>query len=144
MNAMDGRPPNARNKASYVAAKAAYNARELDQCLAFYAREHQIMSRPTPPGREHIRAFLEGTLASWPDLRLEVAQVVAEDDWVMGRCVATATHTTAVMGVAPSGAQVETTFWDLHRFDEAGLIVQTWNLMDSLALMQQLGLLPSS
>jgi hypothetical protein len=36
-----------------------------------------------------------------------------------------------------------TTFWDLHRFDEAGLIVQTWNLMDSLALMQQLGLLPS-
>jgi predicted ester cyclase len=143
MNAMDGRPPNARNKANYVAAKAAYNARELDQCLAFYAREHQIMSRPAPPGREHIRAFLEGTLAAWPDLRLEVAQVVAEDDWVMGRCVATATHTTAVMGVAPTGKQVVTTFWDLHRFDDAGLIVQTWNLMDSLALMQQLGLLPS-
>ena len=144
MNAMDGRPPNARNKANYIAAKAAYNARELDQCLAFYAREHQIMSRPAPPGREHIRAFLEGTLAGWPDLRLEVAQVVAEDDWVMGRCVATATHTTAVMGVPPTNKRVLTTFWDLHRFDEAGLIVQTWNLMDSLALMQQLGLLPSS
>ena len=143
MNAMDERPPNARNKANYIAAKAAYNARELDQCLGFYAREHQIMSRPAPPGREHIRAFLQGTLAGWPDLRLEVAQVVAEDDWVMGRCVATATHTTAVMGVPPTGKQVVTTFWDLHRFDEAGLIVQTWNLMDSLALMQQLGLLPS-
>jgi predicted ester cyclase len=143
-DAMDGRPPNARNKANYIAAKAAYNARELDQCLAFYAREHQIMSRPAPLGREHIRAFLEGTLAAWPDLRLEVAQVVAEDDWVMGRCVATATHTTAVMGVAPTGKQVVTTFWDLHRFDDAGLIVQTWNLMDSLALMHQLGLLPSS
>ena len=144
MNATDGRPPAARNKANYLAAKAAYNARELDQCLAFYAREHQIMSRPTPPGREHIRAFLEGTLAGWPDLRLEVAQVVAEDDWVMGRCVATATHTTAVMGVAPTGKQVVTTFWDLHRFDDSGLIVQTWNLMDSLVLMQQLGLLPST
>ena len=144
MNAIDTRPPNARNKANYIAAKAAYNARELDQCLAFYAREHQIMSRPAPPGREHIRAFLEGTLAGWPDLRLEVAQLVAEDDWVMGRCVATATHTTAVMGVPPTGKQVVTTFWDLHRFDEAGLIVQTWNLMDSLALMHQLGLLPAS
>jgi predicted ester cyclase len=143
MNATDARPPNARNKANYIAAKAAYNARELDQCLAFYARDHQIMSRPAPPGREHIRAFLEGTLAGWPDLRLEVAQVVAEDDWVMGRCVVTATHTTAVMGAPPTGKQVVTTFWDLHRFDEAGLIVQTWNLMDSLALMHQLGLLPS-
>ena len=144
MNATDGRPLSARNKANYIAAKAAYNARELGQCLTFYAREHQIMSRPAPPGREHIRAFLEGTLAGWPDLRLEIAQVVAEDDWVMGRSVATATHTTAVMGLPPTGQQVVTTFWDLHRFDDAGLIAQTWNLMDSLALMQQLGLLSAS
>jgi predicted ester cyclase len=144
MNTNDALPPSARNKANYIAAKAAYNARKLDQCLTFYAREHQIMSRAAPPGRDHIRAFLEGTLASWPDLRLEVAHVVAEDDWVMGRCVATATHTTAVMGVPPTGKSVVTTFWDLHRFDEAGLIVQTWNLIDSLVLMQQLGLLPSS
>jgi predicted ester cyclase len=82
--------------------------------------------------------------AGWPDLRLEVAQVVAEDDWVMGRCVATATHTTAVMRIPPTGKQVVTTFWDLHRFDEAGLIVETWNLMDGLALMHQLGFLPAS
>jgi predicted ester cyclase len=30
----------------------------------------------------------------------------------------------------------------LHRFSEDGLIVQSWNLMDSLAIMSQLGLLP--
>jgi steroid delta-isomerase-like uncharacterized protein len=133
---------DARNKANYIAAKAAYNARDLDQCLTFYAREHQIMSRPTPPGREHIRAFFEGTFAAWPDLRLDVVHVVAEGEWVMGRCVASATHSTTVMGVPPTGKSIETTFWDLHRFDAAGLIVQTWNLMDSLTIMQQLGLLP--
>jgi predicted ester cyclase len=144
MNASDGRPINLRNKGNYIAAKAAFNAREVDRCLTFYAREHQIMSRPSPPGREHIRAFLEGTLASWPDLWMEVAQVVAEDDWVMGRSVVTATQTTTVMGVPPTGKPVVTTFWDLHRFDDAGLIVQTWNLMDGVALMQQLGLLPAS
>jgi predicted ester cyclase len=142
MNASDA-PRNARNKSSYIAAKAAFNARDLDLCLTFYSREHQIMSRPAPPGREHIRAFLEETLASWPDLRLEVAQVVAEDDWVMGRSVATATQTMPVMGVPPTGKPVVTTFWDLHRFDDAGLIVQTWNLMDGVAMMQQLGLLPA-
>ena len=136
--------PVERNKANYVAAKRAFDARDLDRCLAFYARDHQIMSRPAPPGREHIRAFLEGTLAAWPDLRMEVAHVVAEGEWVMGRCVVTATHTTAVMGVPPTGKPVATTFWDLHRFDDAGLIVQTWNLMDSLTLLQQLGALPAS
>jgi predicted ester cyclase len=135
---------SARNKANYLAAKAAYNARQLDQCLAYYAQTHQIMSRQAPPGREHIRAFLEGTLSGWPDLQLEVAHVVAEDDWVMGRCVVTATHTTAIMGVPPTGKKVATTFWDLHHFDAAGLIVQTWNLMDSLTLMQELGMVPSS
>jgi predicted ester cyclase len=144
MNVPDASPPHARNKANYIAAKAAYNARQLDHCLSFYAPAHQIMSRPAPPGREHIRAFLEGTLAGWPDLHLEVAHVVAEDDWVMGRCVATATHTTAVMVIAPTHKPVVTTFWDLHRFDASGLIVQTWNLIDSLALMQQLGLVAAS
>ena len=139
MNTTDGHPINARNKASYLEAKAAFNAGELDRCLAFYAREHRLMSPPAPPGREQIRAFLEGTLAAWPDLRLEVAQVVAEDAWVMGRSVATATHTTAFMGLPPTGKQLVTTFWDLHQFDEAGLILQTWNLMDGLALVPQLG-----
>ena len=42
--------------------------------------ESSIHSRPAPPGREHIRAFLAETLAGWRDLRLELAQVVAEDD----------------------------------------------------------------
>jgi predicted ester cyclase len=144
MSTTDALPIHVRNKRNYIAAKAAFNARDLDRCLTFYASDHQIMSRPARPGREPIRAFLEGTLVTWPDLRLEVAHVVAEDDWVMGRSVATATQTTAVMGVPPTGKPVVTTFWDLHRFNDAGLIVQTWNLMDGLALMQQLGVLPAA
>jgi steroid delta-isomerase-like uncharacterized protein len=135
--------PPTRNKANYLAAKQAYNARDLDTCLGFYTTDHRIMSRAARPGREHIRAFLEGTLAAWPDVRIEVATAVAEDSWVMGRCVVTATHTTTVMGVPATGKEVETTFWDLHRFDEDGLISQTWNLMDSLTILQQLGRLPS-
>jgi predicted ester cyclase len=129
-----------RNKANYLAAKAAYNARDLDRCLAFYAPDHQIMSKPTPPGREHIRAFFESTFAAWPDVQLVVVNAVAEGDWVMGRSLSRATHSSAVMGVAPTGRKIEASFWDLHRFNEEGLIVQTWNLTDNLAIMQQLGL----
>lgn len=132
-----------RNKQNYLKAKAAYNARDLDACAAYYADDHQIMSTPTPPGREHIRKFFEDTFAAWPDIRLVVENAVAEDDWVVGRSIATATHSNAVMGVAASNKPIETTFWDLHRFNAEGLIAQTWNLMDSLSIMKQLGLIPT-
>jgi predicted ester cyclase len=128
-----------RNKTNYLAAKAAYNARDLDRCLAYYAPDHQIMSKPTPPGREHIRAFFEGTFATWPDVQIVVVNAVAEGDWVMGRSISTATHSAPVLGVAPTGKKIESAFWDLHRFNEQGLIVQTWNLTDNLSITQQLG-----
>ena len=133
---------NERNKSHYLEAKEAFNRRDLDACMAFYAPDHQIMSRPSQKGREHIRAFLAGSHQTWPDMRLIVEHVLAENDWVMGRSVATATHTTSAYGMAPTFKRVETTFWDLHRFDDSGLIVETWNLMDGLAIMVQLGLVP--
>jgi steroid delta-isomerase-like uncharacterized protein len=143
MNQEDAISRAQRNKANYLAAKAAYNARDLDRCLAFYAADHRIMSKPAPPGREHIRAFFEGTFATWPDIRIVVENAVAEGDWVMGRSITTATHRATVMGVAATHKKVETSFWDLHRFNQEGLIAETWNLMDSLTIMQQLGLVPS-
>lgn len=132
-----------RNKQNYLRAKDAYNARDLDTCLGYYAPDHQIMSRPTPRGREHIRKFFEETIATWPDIRIDVANALAEDDWVMGRSITTATHSSPVMGVPATQKPVETTFWDLHRFNDEGLIIETWNLMDSLSIMKQLGLLSS-
>lgn len=132
-----------RNKQNYFQAKDAYNARDLDACIAYYAPDHQIMSKPTPRGREHIRRFFEESFATWPDIRIVVENALAEDDWVMGRSITTATHSSTVMGVPATHKTIETTFWDLHRFDSAGLIIQTWNLMDGLSMMSQLGLMPS-
>ena len=131
-----------RNRSNYLAAKEAFNRKDLDACVAFYAVDHQIRSRPSPRGREHIRSFLASTHQTCPDIQIVVEHTVAEKDWVMGRSVTTATHTNAVFGVQPTLKRIETTFWDLHRFDDDGLIVETWNLMDSLAIMGQLGLLP--
>ena len=38
---------------------------------------------------------------------------------------------------------IETTFWNLHRFNADGQIAETWNLMDGFSIMRQLGALPS-
>ena len=128
----------ARNKKNYLAAKSAFNRRDLDACMAFYAADHQMRSRAVGPGREHIRAFLASMHETWSDLAIVAEHVVAEGEWVMGRCVSRAIHSTSVMGVAPTSRRIEATFWDLHRFNQEGLIVETWNIVDGLAIMQQL------
>lgn len=129
----------ARNKRHYLEAKDAYNAGDLDACMAYYAVDHQIMSKLTPKGREHIRSFLEESRKTWPDIQIVVEHALAEGDWVMGRSVTTATHSKLVQGAPPTGRKIETTFWDLHRFNSDGLIIETWNLMDSLSIMAQIG-----
>jgi predicted ester cyclase len=128
----------ARNKKNYLAAKSAFNRRDLDACMAFYAARHQMRSREVGPGREHIRAFLASMHETWGDLEIVAEHVVAEGEWVMGRCTSSATHSTSVMGVPPTSRRIETTFWDLHRFNADGLIVETWNIVDGLTIMQQL------
>jgi predicted ester cyclase len=134
---------SARNKENYLKAKAAFNRKDMAGCMSYYAPHHHIRSRDVGPGRQHIERLLSSMHESWPDLVIVVEHAVAEDDWVVGRCTTTATHARTVMGAAPTNRQVQATFWDMHRFDADGLIVETWNLLDSLAIMQQLGLVPT-
>lgn len=137
------RAVSSRNKEHYLEAKAAFNRKDLAGCMRYYAPDHRIRSRDVGPGRQHIERFLSSMHESWPDLLIVVDHAVAEDDWVAGRCTTTATHARTVMGVPPTHRQVRATFWDMHRFDAEGRIVETWNLMDSLAILQQLGLVPT-
>lgn len=130
-----------RNKANYLKAKELFNQNKVAECVLFYSIDHEVKSKQSEKGRANIQAFLEGMHQTWSDIQIKVEQAVAEDNWVMGRSVATATHSKVVLGVPPTNKQIVTTFWDLHKFDENGLIIETWNLMDSIAIMQQIGLM---
>jgi len=131
----------ARNKENYLKAKEAFNNKRVDECILFYAANHEVKSKQSEKGRDGIQKFLEGLHQTWPDIQITVEHSVAEDNWVMGRSVATATHSQVVLGIQPTDKKITATFWDLHLFDEDGLIIETWNLMDNLAIMQQIGLL---
>jgi steroid delta-isomerase-like uncharacterized protein len=133
---------SSRNKQNYLQAKAAFNRRDMAGCMSYYAPDHLMRSRDVGPGREHIERFLASMHESWPDLAIVVEHAVAEEDWVVGRCTTTATHAKTVMGAAPTNRRIQATFWDMHRFDADGRIVESWNLTDSLGIMQQLGLIP--
>jgi predicted ester cyclase len=142
MDTLNNTAKAARNKANYQAAKKAFNEKDIPGCLAFYATDHIVKSMPAEKGRQVIQQFFETLHNSWGNLTLSVEQVVAEDNWVMGRSVAIATHSQPIMGVAPTNKQITATFWDLHLFNEEGLIAETWNLIDNAAIMKQIGFLP--
>lgn len=132
----------ARNKQHYLAAKACFNARDIAACVAHYAPDHKVHAAPGAPAPPPIKLFFEQTIAAWPDIQINVERAVAEEDWVMGRSIARATHGVAMMGVEPTHKIIESSFWDLHRFNAQGLIAESWNLMDALSIMRQLGALP--
>ncbi len=130
-----------RNKSNYLNAKEAFNHKRMEDCMSYYALDHEVKSKQSEKGRAHIQAFLEGMHQTWTDIQITVEHVVAEDDWVMGRSVAIATHSNMILGVAPTNKQIVSTFWDLHKFNDDGIIIETWNLIDSIAIMQQIGLM---
>jgi predicted ester cyclase len=47
------------------------------------------------------------------------------------------------MGVPATGTHVDVQLIDIMRFDGAGLVCEHWGVADMLALMQQLGVVPT-
>jgi steroid delta-isomerase-like uncharacterized protein len=94
------------------------------------------------PTKEGVIELFRSYRSSFPDLRMEVEDIVAGDDKAVARVVATGTQTGEFMGMAPSGKQIEVQLIDIMRFDAAGKVVEHWGVMDTLSMLQQLGMVP--
>ena len=89
-----------------------------------------------PAARRWIAPFR----ASFPDVHMEILELIAEGEKVVGRFTCSATHQGALLGHAPTGRRFE-------RVDEVsifrlrdGRIIQVWTLEDTLGRLRQLGL----
>ena len=78
--------------------------------------------------------------ASFPDVHMEIVELIAEGDKVVGRFTCSATHLGEWLGHPPTGRRFE-------RVDEVtifrlreGRIVHAWSLEDTLSRLRQLGL----
>jgi predicted ester cyclase len=69
--------------------------------------------------------------------------MVAEGDKVAVRFTVRGTHRGEFMGIAPTGKEVVVQGMDINRMAN-GKIVERWGIADSLSMLQQLGVIPSS
>jgi steroid delta-isomerase-like uncharacterized protein len=96
------------------------------------------------PTKEGVKQLFRMYRASFPDLRMDVEEVLPSGDKVVGRIRATGTHTgEAFMGVPASGKSVDVRLIDITRFDGDGLAHEHWGVFDALSMMQQLGAIPA-
>lgn len=90
--------------------------------------------------KDHIAGAEEG----FPQYEFFADHIIAEDDMVsvIGRFGGT--HTGSFMGIPPTGKSFADVPIHITYKVEGGKIVDHWMLVDNMALMQQLGLMPSA
>lgn len=90
-------------------------------------------------GREAFKEVIHTyTSVAFPDLTPEVNDIVAEDDKVIVHYTARGTHEGELMGIEPTGTEVEASGFVLYRFED-GTIVEVTNIGDLFGLLNQLG-----
>ena len=93
--------------------------------------------------KEGMLDYFRALLAAFPDLRMDVEDLIVDGDKTVARVRATATHRGEFMGSAPTGLQAQIQLIDIMRFDGSGLVAEHWGVADMLSLMQQLGAVPA-
>lgn len=117
------------------------NARDIDGFGALLAddfTEHE----PTPgfpPTKAGVIESFRMLFAAFPDMHMDVQDVVASDDRAAIRVRLTGTQEGEMMGIPPTGKRVDVQLIDITRFGDDGLAREHWGVVDMLAMMQQLG-----
>ncbi len=110
----------------------AINANDMDVIDELFVPK---LARPT---KRSFTAFR----AAFPDWRMEIAELVAEGNTVVGRFRCSGTNQGEFKGVPPTGKRMDVDEVYFLRIED-GNFVYFWGLEDDLARMRQLGLIPS-
>jgi steroid delta-isomerase-like uncharacterized protein len=87
-----------------------------------------------------MKNFYAALWAGFPDLKINVDDIVAESNQAVWRITASGTHQGAFQGVPASGKPVKFGAHYTFRF-EHGKIVERWSTIDRVAVLIQIGAL---
>ena len=100
---------------------------------------HQSDGTTLERGPEDVKRFMGEFRSAFPDFHSTIEDMVAEGDKVVTRWMARGTHQGEFRGIAPTGKEIEMTGIGIFRFSTEGKVVESWDAMDQLGMMQQLG-----
>jgi len=104
--------------------------------------EHEV----TPglaPTKAGVQDFFRMQIAAFPDLHLAVEDAFASGEKAVARVRFTGTNRGAFMGMPATGKSVDVQLIDMFGFGDDGLVREHWGVIDVMAMMQQLGVVPA-
>jgi len=96
-----------------------------------------------PPTKDGVILYFRLLLAAFPDMRMDVEDIIASGDKAVARVRVTGTNKGEFMGMPATGKSVSMKLIDITRFGDDGLAREHWGVADQLSLMQQLGVIPA-
>ena len=114
----------------------------MDQYVTADFLDHGAPSG-TPRGPDGVRQMLVDAIRAFPDFEYTNKDIIAEGDMVVSRGTSRGTHLGDFQGIAATGRHV--TFGEFHLIRmEDGKLAEVRELVDALALLQQLGAIQPS
>jgi len=95
------------------------------------------------PGRAGLQEWLAGWFAAFPDLAWTNSEQITEGDTIVTRFYWTGTHQQEFMGIPATGRHVNVNGVVIDRVINAQM-VDSRMLMNSLSMLQQLGVIPAA
>lgn len=92
--------------------------------------------------KEGVKALFHMYRAAFPDLNMDVEDLIVSGDKAVARVRATGTHQGEFLGMPATGRRVDVALVDIMRLGDDGLVREHWGVFDSMRLMQQLGAIP--
>jgi len=120
----------------------AYNKGDLDVvddcCAAGFV--YHVPPYPDVEGTEAYKKYISDLRAAYSNLQLTIDEMIIEGDIGAMKWTFRGTHTgqSPTLGIPPTGKQVTFSGCSITRFVD-GKFAETWNYVDYLGLMTQLG-----
>lgn len=93
-------------------------------------------------GPEGVLQLHDALMPTFPDMKLDLEDLVAEGEKVLVRLVISATHTGPLGEMAATGKPIRVAVLDLFHIRD-GVLVEHWAQLDNLGMLKQLGALPA-
>lgn len=116
----------------------------IDELFSPLYQDHDAAAQTGTSGLDAARQFIETFRAAVPDLQIEIEAQYAEGSTVTTQWTATGTHEGTLMGMPATHRHVEVSGISIDRFDEQGHFAEGWGNWDGIAVLRQIGALPTA
>ncbi|MBA3615654.1 MAG: alpha/beta fold hydrolase [Rubrobacteraceae bacterium] len=113
-----------------------------DEVFAEKYLSHQSDGTALERGPEDVKKFVKEYRFAFSDIEDIVEDMIGEGDRVVTRWTLRVTHTGEFRGIPATGKRITITGIGIFRFSEEGKVVESWDSLDQLGMLRQLGVIP--